>query len=209
MNILFLGAHHDDLEVSIGGSVSRWVSEGHKVVSAILTDSIWRGPDGRTFRSAEKIEQYTQNAAKLLGYIPVSLNLSPCLQLKACDEHVVRVLQLMAQYSIDTLITIAPQDAHPDHRETSTIALNASRKIPRVLLTKVSWNSFPGAFDPRFFVDITGHLPLKSQAMRCFEDEYARTGGHWETWSRASAELCGLQAGCQHAEGFEVVKYTF
>ncbi|MGV2336643.1 MAG UNVERIFIED_CONTAM: hypothetical protein LVR18_21900 [Planctomycetaceae bacterium] len=44
MNILFLGAHHDDLEVSIGGSVARWTAEGHRVVSAILTDSIWTAP---------------------------------------------------------------------------------------------------------------------------------------------------------------------
>ena len=36
MNILFVGAHHDDLEVSMGGSAKRWTDEGHHLFSAIL-----------------------------------------------------------------------------------------------------------------------------------------------------------------------------
>ena len=46
MNILFVGAHHDDLELSCGGSVKKWVADGHKVFSIILTSSAWTGPDG-------------------------------------------------------------------------------------------------------------------------------------------------------------------
>lgn len=207
MNILFLGAHHDDLEVSIGGSVARWTAEGHRVVSAILTDSIWKAPGGVVHRSAADIERYTTAAASVLGYQPVSLNLAPCLQLKPADDAVVSVLRLLSEYSIDMLVTICPQDAHPDHRATAEIGLNASRKVPRVLLTKVSWNCFPGAFDPRYFVDVSEYFDRKLAAMQCFEDEYARTGALWEQYARATGELYGLQAGCRMAEGFEIVKY--
>ena len=209
MNILFVGAHHDDLEVSIGGSVSRWVSEGHRVFSAILTDSIWTGPDGKKHRRPEQVEEYTRRAAELLGYTPLNLNLAPCLNLHVCDDHVVRVLQVLSQHAIDMLITISPNDAHPDHRAAAEIALNASRKIPRVLSTRVSWNSYPGGFVPNFFVDVTGHLEKKSKAMMCFKDEYARTGKLWETYSRATAELYGLEAGCEHAEGYVILKYRY
>lgn len=209
MNILFVGAHHDDLEVSVGGSVSRWVGEGHTVFSAILTDSLWTGPDGKQYRDKTQVEAYTSRAAAVLGYVPLNLNLAPCLNLHVTDDCVVQLLNVLQKHTIDTLITMTPHDAHPDHRAAAEIALNASRKVSRVLLTKVSWNSFPGGFQPRFFVDVTGHLEKKSQAMQCFEDEYARTGAHWETFSRATAELYGLEAGCRHAEGFEVVKYRY
>lgn len=209
MNILFLGAHHDDLEVSIGGSVARWTAEGHRVVSAILTDSIWTGPGGAVYRTTADVEKFTTAAARVLGYQPVSLNLAPCLHLKSCDDAVVRVLNLISEFSIDMLITICPQDAHPDHRATAEIGLNASRKVPRVLLTRVSWNCFPGPFDPRYFVDISQHFAAKQAAMQCFEDEYARTGALWEQYARATGELYGLQAGCRLAEAFEVVKYRY
>ena len=33
--ILFIGAHHDDLELAIGGSVKRWTTEGKKIFAAI------------------------------------------------------------------------------------------------------------------------------------------------------------------------------
>ena len=60
MNVLFVGAHHDDLEVSSGGSVKRWVEEGCNVFSAILTDSTWTGPDGIRFRDPQQVESYCQ-----------------------------------------------------------------------------------------------------------------------------------------------------
>ena len=209
MNILFVGAHHDDLEVSIGGSVARWVSEGHKVFSAILTSSTWVSPDGTQHRNVDQVEAYTKQASKILGYTNISLNVCPCLELTCTDDNVVRVLRLVSEYDIDMLVTIHPNDAHPDHRVASEIAINASRKIPRVLMSRVSWNSYPGGFNPNFFVDISAHLGKKYNAIKCFEDEYARIGQHWETFIRSSSELYGLEAGCSHAEGFEVLKYLY
>ena len=75
MNVLFVGAHHDDLEVSSGGSVKRWVEEGCNVFSAILTDSTWTGPDGTRFRDPQQVESYCQKAARLLGYTQISLGI--------------------------------------------------------------------------------------------------------------------------------------
>lgn len=209
MNVLFVGAHHDDLEVSIGGSVRRWVNDGHRVHSAILTDSTWTGPGGARFRDPVEIEGYVQNAAKVLGYSQISLNFSQCFELRYTDDKVVMLLDLITQHSIDTLITTTPNDAHPDHRVTSEIAINASRKVPRVLLTRVSWNSYPTKFQPNYFVDTTGSLETKSQALQCYKDEYARTGDLWESFIRSTAVVYGLEAGCEHAEGFEILKYSY
>jgi LmbE family N-acetylglucosaminyl deacetylase len=207
MNVLFVGAHHDDLEVSSGGSVKRWVEEGCNVFSAILTDSTWTSPDGIRFRDPQQVESYCQKAARLLGYTQISLNYGPCFTLLYSDEKVTDLLQIISQHKIDMLVTISPFDAHRDHRVASEIALAATRKIPRVLLTQVSWNSTPQVFNPRYFVDITKQFEVKREAIRCYEDEYARTGHLWEKFIQAQGQLFGLQAGCEMAEGFEVVKF--
>lgn len=86
MNVLFVSAHHDDLEVSSGGSVKRWVEGGCNVFSAILTDSTWTGPDGIRFRDPQQAESYCQEAARLLGYTQISLNYCPCFTLVYSDE---------------------------------------------------------------------------------------------------------------------------
>jgi LmbE family N-acetylglucosaminyl deacetylase len=209
MNILFVGAHHDDLEVSVGGSVRRWVDDGHRVVSVIFTSSTWTGPDGTQFRDPATIERYAQNAAKTLGYTQISLNDSACFELHYTDSRVTTLLDIISEHAIDTLVTLSPNDAHPDHRAVSEIAINASRKTSRVLLSRVSWNSYPVKFAPNYFVDITGLLVTKSAALRCYEDEYARTGELWEKFIHSTAQLYGLEAGCDHAEGFEVLKYRY
>jgi LmbE family N-acetylglucosaminyl deacetylase len=207
MNILFVGAHHDDLEVSIGGSIKRWTQEGHKAYSAILTNSSWTAPDGTSFRNSEPIEDYCQRAAKLLGYSQISLGFSNCFELRYTDDKVAALLDIMERHSVDTLITITPNDAHPDHRMAAEIALNSARRMKRILLTRVSWNSYPGGFNPTYFVDISDVIEVKREALRCYEDEYRRTGTLWDRFVDASATLYGLEAGCDFAEGFEIVKF--
>ena len=209
MNVLFVGAHHDDLEVSSGGTVKRWVEEGHRVFSAILTDSTWTGEGGARYREPEKVEAFCQNAARVLGYTQISLNYCHCFELTYSDDKVRDILRIIQRHEIDTILTIWPHDAHRDHRAASEIALAATRKIPSVLLTKVSWNSTSQTFSPTYFVDITDQFEAKRTGIRCYEDEYKRTGDLWERLIYAQGQLFGLEAGCTMAEGFEVMKFRY
>ena len=209
MNILFVGAHHDDLELSSGGSVKRWVEEGHAVYSAILTNSIWVGPDGTRFRETDQVKAYCHEASSVLGYTPINLDYCDAFELAYSDDKVVDLLNICAQYQIDTLIAIWPYDAHKDHRIASEIALAASRQIPRVLLTRLSWNSTPQAYRPNYFVDITGYYEIKQQALKCYQDEYSRNAARWEKFMLSQAHACGLEIGCDYAEGFQMLKYLY
>lgn len=209
MNILFVGAHHDDLEVSIGASIHKWVSEGNRVVSAILTNSMWKTSEGVLMRSGEKIIEQCAKAAKILGYKPYNLQICNDFELRYDDKIVMELLKIIEAESIDTMITIWPYDAHATHRIASEIALAASRKIPRILTTRISWNSVPQAYKPNFFVDITGHLDAKVEALKCYESEFARRGAAWEKNIRSNASIYGLESGYNLAEAFEVVRYCY
>jgi len=207
MNILFVGAHHDDLELSVGGSVKRWAGEGHKIYSAILTTSTWKSPDGTRYRDPKKVEEFCRNAAGILDYTPISLNCCECCQLEYSDSKVVDILNIIKSHDIDMLITTWPYDAHKDHREASEIALAAARKIPRVLLAKISWNSTVQNFKPSYFVDINAQFDSKLKALQCYKDEYGRIGASWKEFIDSQSKLYGLEAGCKRAEGLEIVKY--
>lgn len=208
-NILFVGAHHDDLELSIGASVKRWTGEGKKVCSAVLTTSEWKRPDGKIQRNAELAQKHCEAASKILGYKPFHLGVSRDFELRYDDAVVVELLRMIDAEKIDTLITIWPNDAHPTHRMASAIAFAATRKVPNVLTARVSWNSVPEAFKPSFFVDVSTHLDSKIRALKCYEDEYARTGELWERFVKSSATLYGLESNCEYAEAFEVVKFKY
>ncbi len=209
MNILFIGAHHDDLEFSIGASVYRWVREGNRVASAILTNSVWKTSEGILMRSEEKIVEQCAEAAELLGYKPYNLMISNDFELRYDDTIVLELLKIIKAESIDTLIAIWPYDAHPTHRIASEMAFAASRKIPRILTTRISWNSVPQAYKPNFFVDVTDGLDVKIEALKCYKSEFMRRGADWEKYIRSSAVIYGLESGYSLAEAFEVVRYGY
>jgi len=206
-NILFVGAHHDDLEISIGGTVKRLSLEGKKVYSAILTDSTWVNEKGERFRDPKKVLEYCNNAAEILGYIPINLSYGPCFTIEYSDDKVVTILNLIHKYNIDTLITIWPYDAHRDHRVASQIALAASRTVSRVLVTRLSWNKTIEKFDPNFFISIDDTIEYKLKAIRCYKDEYARNQKKWEKYIYSTANLYGLESGSNYAEGFNLIKF--
>ncbi len=206
-HILFVGAHHDDLELAIGGSVKRWVEEGCQVFCATMTDSTWTGPDGTRFRDPALVQHYCHEAARILGYTQIDLKYGPCFTLAYSDDKVVDLLNIIRGHQIDTLVAIDPTDAHKDHRVASEVALAAARELPRVLLTRVSWHSTSASFHSRYFVDITEQFEAKRAALQCYRDEYERVGQKWERLVQAQATLCGLQAGCALAEGFDIVKF--
>ena len=82
MNIAFVGAHHDDLELSCGGSIAAWAENGHKVYGIILTKSQWTTPNGKLMGDFSKMCQEAERASNILGYEPLNLGLSDDFDLK-------------------------------------------------------------------------------------------------------------------------------
>ncbi|HEY6951375.1 MAG TPA: PIG-L family deacetylase, partial [Bacteroidota bacterium] len=62
VDILAIGAHPDDIELSCGGTVAKLVKEGHKVVMADLTQGELGTRGTKEIRANEASE-----AAKILG----------------------------------------------------------------------------------------------------------------------------------------------
>jgi N-acetylglucosamine malate deacetylase 1 len=209
MNILFIGAHHDDLEIGIGGSVRKWVTEGHQVYSVILTNSKWTAPDGSKFRFEEDIVSQCDKASKILGYEPYNFDVCDALQLKFSDDIVKDLLKIIIDKKIDFLVTHWPYDAHPDHQVTSNLALAASRKIPRILLTKISMNSVLHPYKPNYFVDISDTISYKYEAIKFYTSEYKRKGEEWKDFIHSSAKYYGIECNYKFAEAFEIVKYVY
>lgn len=204
--ILFVGAHHDDLELGMGGSVKRWTMEGKRVFAAMLTNSQWSAPGGRLFRDPARVVAECERSAGLLGFEPFHLDLSDANNIQFADAHVVKVLDLISTLRVDTIVTIWEHDAHPAHKATNAIAMAATRKVPNVLTVRLSWNAVSEAWKPNLFVDVTATLEHRIAALQCYQSEWERTGPLWEQYIRSTAALFGLECGCKAAEGFSVVK---
>lgn len=153
MNILVVSAHHDDLELGCGGTMARFVEQGHKVVSLVLTNSGYSNPDGQVIRAPEVALAEAQQAAKVLGYELLCYD-EDTLDLQVSDRSIGQIIRAIHQHQIDTIFTHWHGDSHPPHANVNRMVLHAARRVANVFGFLVNWYQGAMTYDPRYFVQI-------------------------------------------------------
>jgi LmbE family N-acetylglucosaminyl deacetylase len=209
MNILVVVAHHDDLELGCGGTVARLCDEGHRVISAVMTHSGYHGPDGNIVRDREASLKEAELASKVLGYELFSFD-EDTFDMPVTDENIVKILNLINKFQIDTVFTHWHGDTHPPHKRTNTMVLHACRNVPRVLGMEINWYIGEKPFSPNFFISIdSSQWKRKIKALKCYKTEFKRAGAKWVKYLNNQTLNYGTKNGVSRAEGFVVYKYLW
>ncbi|QYK41168.1 MAG: PIG-L family deacetylase [Paracoccaceae bacterium] len=161
MKILAIGAHPDDVEIFVFGSLMAWRAMGAAVSVAVATDGAAGGqapPDA--LRATRRSE--AEAAAAALGTMPRFLDF-PDGRLMA-DATLDRALrEVIADLSPDLIVTHAPGDYHADHRALSAAVSQAANFAAPVLHMDTMGGT---GFAPTHWVDVTAHWPAKCAAIR-------------------------------------------
>src|SRR5690606_13867606 len=162
MRILAIGAHPDDIEISLFGTLDTARRGGAELVLAIATDGSRGGRKDpvrlREIRRAEAIA-----AACFLDTEPRFLDFPDGTLV--CERPLVETLKaLIADARPSLILTHAPNDYHGDHR-----ALSAAVSLAASFAAPVAWcDTIMGVgFLPTHMVDITASFPQKLKAIRC------------------------------------------
>ena len=120
LDILAIGAHPDDVEMSCGGTIAKEIAKGKKVGILDLT----RGELG-TRGSAEIRDQEGAAAAAILG-VSVRHNLALADGFFQNDpESQLKVIHFLRKYKPEIVLCNATDDRHIDHPKGSDLASNA------------------------------------------------------------------------------------
>ncbi len=207
MNVLVVAAHHDDIELGCGATVARWAEDGHNVTGYVMTHSGFTAPDGTICRDSGVALKEARRASKLLGYDLIAGDCSTN-DIAVTDENVCRILSIVRERKIDTILTHWHGDTHPPHLSVHRLAVHASRTVPRLLGFPVNWHIGSQPFQPSFFVGISKiHFERKMRAFRCFQSEHARSGEKYARHQESLSMMFGLQIGTERAEGFVTYKW--
>ncbi len=123
LDILAFGAHPDDVEISVGGTLISEVQQGKNVGLIDLT----RGEMG-TRGSVEIRNQEAEEARKIIG-AAIRENLDmPDAFLETNAENLEKVIRVIRKYQPDIVITNAPSDRHPDHGHAASLVVEACFK---------------------------------------------------------------------------------
>ena len=218
MNILGIGCHPDDLEVSCGGTLAKYAKMGHKVFMCHIANGnmghmVHKPPELREIRSKE-----AKKAAAVLGAEELTCDVGD-VRVESCDKETRDKLVEIVRYTkADVVITHNPEDYMRDHEQSGYLAVDASFCCTLKNLETESERhpSFPPVFYmdtlagigfvPTEYVDITDEIEQKLEALACHESQVKWMLEHdhidFLDFVRTCNKYRGLQSNCLYAEGF-------
>jgi LmbE family N-acetylglucosaminyl deacetylase len=199
VNVVAFGAHPDDLEIGMGGTVARHASAGDRVVMVVSTI-----PNNRDTRRRE-----AERAADVLGAELMMLDIPPD-ELVHGRTVVKKLDKVLGAVNPEVVYTHWNSDSHQDHNAVAMATIAAARKNTFALLMyeqTIPGGVVPGGFKAQSFVDISDYIERKCQSILVHQTQIEQNGGDW--WLdgvRGRAMYRGYQINVRHAEAFEVVK---
>ncbi len=198
MRVLAFGAHPDDIEIGMGGTVARHASAGDRVVMAVVTI-----PNNRETRRGE-----AERAAGVLGADLIILDI-PLTELGHSRTVVRKFDKLLETVAPDVIYTHWNMDSHQDHNAVSLATISASRDNRCAVLMyeqTIPGGIVPWAFRGQSYVDITPHMPMKMESIAMHKSQVRANGDLWVQGVKGRAMYRGYQINAEFAESFEVVK---
>lgn len=216
MNVLAIGCHPDDIEISCCGTLAKCVKRGDKVTVCHVAN----GNMGHEIIPPQELREMRAKEAKsagaLAGIEVVSLDIGDLLP-NGCDiTQRDKVMELIRKVQPDFIITHSPTDYMPDHLAVSKLVFDASfaASVPQygegtksAVVPIFYMDNLAGMnFNPTEYVDITDEIELKLEMLECHESQLKWMRDHdnidFAEFVRTCSRFRGLQCGVGYAEGF-------
>ena len=201
-------AEGDDVEIAMGGTIAKYVDEGHNVtiITAILPKE---NRDGKIddFMSKNRIKEQ-KNSAKILGAKLDVLDLDP-YEFSFSRKYIKIFDKKINEHKPDIIFSCWEHDTHQDHQAMSKILYVATRKNTSSLYmyeTMIPGGISSHAFNPQYIVNISNHIDMKLNSIRCYESVFKQNTNKLVDSIGARSKYRGEQIGVEYAEAFQVVK---
>lgn len=182
LDLLAVGPHRDDVELTCGGTLIKAVDSGKRVGILDLTQGEMGTRGSAALREAE-----AESARALMG-VHVRENLGlPDAGIDNTPETRAQLVQVIRRLRPRVVIAPAPRGRHPDHRRTTELVRDACflaglRKFapgdheafrPLKLLHAITYRE--DHTKPTFVVDISAQFDRKLQAIQCYGSQFDGT----------------------------------
>jgi len=231
VDILAVGVHPDDVELSGCGTLLRHAELGYSFGLLDLT----RGELG-TRGSGEIRTREAYNAAEMMG-AKFRENLDmPDGFMTYGEENLRKIITVLRRCQPKIVLANALGDRHPDHGRAARLIADACFYSGLMKIETLGDDGQPQERwrpeavyhyiqdrnrKPDFVVDISEHIKKKMEIIRCyrsqFDDhvpgEYSEevstpiSGSDFLAFIEAKCRSFGREAGYEYAEGFEVTRY--
>jgi LmbE family N-acetylglucosaminyl deacetylase len=195
--VVAVGAHPDDLEIGIGGTLAKMRTSGAHVVMCVA--SIPKDFEVR-------LEEAKRGAAILGCELRLLMDEGPqrIEDVKTCD--LVGMLDdIVREYKPAAVLTHSRSDFHNDHLLVHNACLPTQRLAYFDFFSYHPTNCRPVPinFHPNVYVDISDTIDAKMHAITAHASQFGGRGLDTEMY-REFAHVQGRMIGCTYAEGLDV-----
>ncbi len=217
MNVLVIAPHPDDEILGCGGTIAKYVYEGHDVYVAIVTKGI------EQLISKEDVEQVRNECRRAGQYLGVTKTLFmdfPAVKMEEIPRYELNDAFIELLQSIKPQVVYIPHrgDMQLDHKLTVDAAMVALRpKYKHVVsgiyayetLSETGWDvpNTMNEFIPNMYNDITHYLDKKKEAFSMYKSQIADYPNA-RSLKAVESLACyrGVTVGVEAAEAFEVIR---
>lgn len=215
IDILAFGAHADDVEIGMGGTIAKYAQMGKKVLICDLT----KAEMSSNGTVDQRIEE-ANRAAEILGVKRISLNL-PDRGLYMKDEYIKEIITIIRKYKPTLVFVPYIVDRHPDHGNAARLVEEAvfSAGVRKVMgnestgahhVQNLYYYMINGFHKPDFVIDISEQMKQKIDSLQAYQSQFIKSdsnvdtplvNGYIET-VEARERMFGKEVGVKYAEGF-------
>jgi N-acetylglucosamine malate deacetylase 1 len=192
LSIVMCGAHPDDIELYMGGTLIKYINQGHDVKMVIATDG---GKGGNNFEGLVEIrENEALAAAAVVGIEPIFLGFKDG-EVIYNKETFEKVKYIIDKLKPDVIFTHDSNDYHSDHRVISRLIVDSLNFVPVFFA-----DTFMGInFNPQFYVNIDNEYETKMKMVKLHKSQNLRVLN----------DMVNIQNGFRGAQcGYKKVKYA-
>jgi LmbE family N-acetylglucosaminyl deacetylase len=194
--VLAIGAHPDDVEIGVGGTLAAHSQLGHEVAVLTLSRGARGGLEQERARESEQ-------AAQVFG-AKLYLEDLEDTRISEGDPTIRIISRVIGEVRPTMIYTHSVHDVHQDHRNTHRAVMVAGRQIGRVFCFQSP--SATVDFRPSKFVPIDAQLDAKLQAIEAFGSQVALRPYLEPDLISATARYWSRFSDGRYAEAFEVIR---
>lgn len=223
IDILAFGAHPDDVECAISGTLLKHITLGKSVAIVDLT----AGEMG-TYGTPQERKKESEDAAKILGITFREQLGFKDGAIENNEENRLKIIKSIRKYQPEIILSNAIEDRHPDHANTAKLVNDSNflaglQKIETYnqgikqnkWRSELVYNYIQDYFiKPDFVIDITEQMDTKIKSILAYTSQFKNpknpnpnsiTGLLDQI--KSTNTIFGRQINATYAEGFTVNKY--
>lgn len=180
LDVVAFGAHPDDVEMGMGGTLAKLIKDG---ADAGIVDFTQGETATRGTKETRRVE--ADEASKILG-LKCRENLKlPDGQIRPDKEYVLEIVKMIRKYKPEIIFATYYHDRHPDHEGAGQIVKEAMflSGLPKVETEydgkkqeayrpkKLFFYMMTYDFEPSFIVDITDTFETKMDSIKAYKTQ--------------------------------------